>query len=357
MLQDEMNAVRWAGKRQRGFYEVWFVTLVDPTTGDSFWFRYTLDAPKAEGAPREVGLWAFSSSGKDPKAGLALHDKHPIAKFADKTTDEKGFRIEVGPGFLERTRAKGKVGSGDKSLEWDLTWEMRPSSVEHVNGPVKMLASSAVNTPHGGVLMSGTVKVGGKSVKVEKWAGEQGHTWGKRHADRWAWAHCNSFAEEPEAVFEGVSAQASSLGFSLPLASPLFLRLPAQPEAETHDWTGAGAVFSNRSRFVLGKWEFEAESTTILVKGTATADPARMIAVEYADPDGERLYCHHATGGDLVLELYRRVGSRWSFERKLTSKGTAAVEFTSRELDKRAGRSLFLADARTVEDPKPAGVA
>ena len=359
MLVDSLNAVRWAGKRQRGFYEVWYMTLVDPTTGDSFWFRYTLTSPSSDAVPITAGVWGFSSSGKDPKAGLAVHDVYPIAKLANKSTEEKGFRVEVGTSFLERARAKGKVGSGDRSLEWDLTWEPKGAAVEHVSPALEAigLARSSVNAAHAGVLMSGTVKVGGKSVKVDKWAGEQAHTWGKRHADQWAWAHCNAFAEDPGIVFEGVSARTSCLGMCLPTATPLYLRLPGSPDPEEHAWTSATTIFSNRSTFAFGRWDFEAESSDISMKGTATVAPERLIAVEYADPSGERLFSHHATGGDLVLELYRRVGARWSFDRKLTSKGTTAIEFTQRERDPRAGRALYLADARLVEDPKPAGVA
>lgn len=269
MLVDSLNAVRWAGKRQRGFYEVWYMTLVDPTTGDSFWFRYTLTSPSSDAVPITAGVWGFSSSGKDPKAGLAVHDVYPIAKLANKSTEEKGFRVEVGTSFLERARAKGKVGSGDRSLEWDLTWEPKGAAVEHVSPALEAigLARSSVNAAHAGVLMSGTVKVGGKSVKVDKWAGEQAHTWGKRHADQWAWAHCNAFAEDPGIVFEGVSARTSCLGMCLPTATPLYLRLPGSPDPEEHAWTSATTIFSNRSTFAFGRWDFEAESSDILDEG------------------------------------------------------------------------------------------
>jgi hypothetical protein len=142
------------------------------------------------------------------------------------------------------------------------------------------------------------------------------------------------------------------------VATPIYLRLSGTLEAEEHAWTGPGTIFSNRSTFAMGKWEFEAEESGLLVKGTASVDPARAICVEYEDPDGTRLYCHHATGGDLELELYRRVGARWSFERKLTSKGMTAVEFTARERDPRASRTLLLSQARIADEAvKPAAVS
>ena len=78
MLGDTLNAVRWQGKRQRGFHEVWYFTTVDPATGDAFWFRYTIDAPLD--GELQFGLWAITTPAKAPKTGLALHDKMPIAK-------------------------------------------------------------------------------------------------------------------------------------------------------------------------------------------------------------------------------------------------------------------------------------
>ena len=189
MLGDTLNAVRWRGKRHRGFYEVWYLTVVDPSTGDSFWFRYTVESPTSPSARVTLGLWGFSSIAQNPKAGLALHDVHSLDKFANKSTEEKGFRVDVGTAFLERAKAKGKVGTGDRSLEWDLTWEPTGPAVEPVSPALEAIgiAKSSVNVAHASIKVSGTVKVGGKATKLDKWAGEQAHTWGTRHADQWAW--------------------------------------------------------------------------------------------------------------------------------------------------------------------------
>jgi hypothetical protein len=359
MLGDTLNAPRFRGKRHRGFYEVWYVTLVDPSSGDSYWFRYTIDSPRSESSPIELGLWAFSSPSKDPKGGLLLHDIHSLSKFTNKTTEEKGFRVDFGTAFLERSRAKGKVGQGDKSLEWDLSWEAKGPTLEHVSPALEAigLAQSSVNSANLAVTMSGTITVGGKSVKVDKWPGEQSHTWGKRHADSWAWAHCNAFVEDPGAVFEGVSVKVQRLGMWLPPATPIYLRV-ANPHPEDHAWIGAASIWGNRTSYELGRWEFEAETSELLVKGRASVALERTIAVEYTDPTGERLWSHHATGADLAIELYRRVGARWSLDRKLTSQGTTALEYTARERDPRSGRALKLSQAQPIEDaPKPAAVS
>ena len=96
MLADDLNAVRYQGKRHTGFYEVYYLTAQDPASGDAYWFRYTLSIPhEGQGEP-EVGVWAIATPAANPKGGLALHDRMPLAKFVDKSSDEKGFRVEFG---------------------------------------------------------------------------------------------------------------------------------------------------------------------------------------------------------------------------------------------------------------------
>src|SRR2546423_15262575 len=59
MLGDTLNEVRWQGKAHRGVYEVYYLTLVDPATGDGYWFRYTLDVRLRGYGEPELGLRAF----------------------------------------------------------------------------------------------------------------------------------------------------------------------------------------------------------------------------------------------------------------------------------------------------------
>ena len=353
MLGDSLNAVRWQGKRQRGFHEVWYLTTVDPATGDAFWFRYTLDCPPQGDV--EIGLWAITTPKNAPKTGLAVHDKLPLAKFADRTTDEKGFRIECGKYFLERNRATGKVGSGEKAIEWDLKWVPNGIGFEHVSSLLAAIgvAKSAVNSGNLAIEVEGTIKVGGKPIKVAKWSAHQSHTWGSRRPEAWAWAHCNAFNEDKTAVFEGVSASVKKLGISLPNATPIFFRF----EGEDHTWDGLGEVFSSRTSWSANKWEFEAENQKILLKGTATVVPDKLISMEYAEPDGRPFYVQHATSADLTLEVWKRVGLRWESAARLTSQGTTAFEIATRVRDMNTGRKLDLMDGRAAveeEPPKPA---
>lgn len=342
---DELNEPRWRNRRQTGFYEVWYVTVAVPESGQAFWFRYTIDAP-VKGEPT-CALWAFSFDKNDAKAGLALHDSFPIERFANKTTDDRGFKVEVGTGSLERARAKGKVGSGAASIEWDLKFEPRGPSLEHVSSALYSLglAKAQVNSANLALQVDGTIKVAGKSIKLAKAPAEQSHTWGKKHVHAYAWAHCNAFAEDPEAVFEGVSAKLSRFGIVLPAATPIYLRA----FGEEHSLNGTGESFGHDSAFELGKWSFEASNDEVLVKGTAKASPDRFVSVEYGDPDGESLYCNNCCLADLSIDIYKKVGMRWEKANTLTSQGTTAFEVCERARDPRPARKLDLVEARKAE--------
>lgn len=347
MEVDELNEPRYRGRSHRGHYEAWYVTVALPDQGQAFWLRYVIESPLEGAGNAHCSLWAFSFDRNDPAAGLSLHDRYPIARYANKSTDEKGFRIEVGPGVLERGKAKGKVGAGASSIEWDLKFEPRGPSLEHVSPLLYSLGitKASVNSAHLALEIDGTIKVAGKAVKLAKAPGEQSHTWGKKHAAAWAWAHCNAFAEDKDAVFEGVSARVSKLGMLLPPATPIYLRAFGQE----HFLNGAFSIWSHDSDFELGKWELEAEGPDVLVQGVVEAPPERFVSVEYRDPDGRPVYCNNSCLASMKLEIYERRGARWELAKTLTSDGTTAFEIAGRERDGRVPRKLDLAQARAAE--------
>jgi hypothetical protein len=265
----------------------------------------------------------------------------------NKTTPEKGFKIEVGPGVLERGKAKGKVGTGASTIEWDLKFEPRGPSLEHFSPALYAIgvARSLCNAPHLALEVDGTVKVAGRTIKLQKAPGEQGHVFGRKHATQWAWAHCNAFAEEKDAIFEGVSAKVRRYSIALPTVTPIYLRA----RGKEHVLTSTASMLAHDSRFELGRWDFEAEDEEILVMGRVQAPPERFVSVEYRDPDGEKVYCNNCCLADMSLELYERVGARWEPAGRLTSSGTTAFEIADGRRDPRVQRKLDLAEARAAE--------
>src|SRR5690606_17110403 len=140
--------------------------------------------------------------------------------------------------------ARGRVGAGARRVAWDLAFGPSAGAFRHVSPQLYRLrvASSAVSTPALALPVSGTVEVAGRRVVLEDAIAEQGHVYGRRHADRWTWAHCHDFVGAPGLVFEGVSAQVRKLGLLLPAASPLLVQDSADGVALA--WNGPRAMWT-----------------------------------------------------------------------------------------------------------------
>ncbi len=333
-----LNAVQWGGPDQRGHYEVWYLTLHDPVSRRAFWLRHTLHAP-TDGSPGHAALWAFSF--EPDGAGVQALDRYPLEAFSDAGPNGLG----LGPARYGPLLARGEVGEGADRVAWELTLEPGPfGSFRHI--PPKLfrarLAGSAVATPFLSLSVSGWIEAGGVRTRLDRAPGEQGHVHGRRHADRWAWAHVHRF-EGTDGVLEGVSAQVRKLGLLLPPASALCV----QTGGERLAWSRTRDLWRARSRFELGRWEVEGEvGGGRRVRAVISAAPEAFVSVEYEDPSGERLFCNHTETADADVLVLRPDGS---VEQRLEARGTTAFEVGERgPRDPRPRRRLDQGDARIV---------
>jgi len=61
-----------------------------------------------------------------------------------------------------------------------------------------------------------------------------------------------------------------------------------------------------------------------------------MLQAEYADPDGEKLYCINSEVANLKIRLFKRVhGLTWRHVETIKSYGSAHLEHASRTRDDR----------------------
>jgi hypothetical protein len=191
--------------------------------------------------------------------------------------------------------------------------------------------------------VSGSVELGGRTVRFDRALAEQGHVYGRRHAHRWVWVHCHDFEGAPNAVLEGVSAEVMKAGVVLPAASPFCF----SPDLETRwSWNKAWTMWTVESDFELGRWTFEAKSRDVLLRGRIDAAPESFVSVEYRDPDGRQLYCNHTETADSRIEVLRRVGSEWEVSKTYTSLGRTAFEYGAPERDSRPARQLDHSEIR-----------
>jgi hypothetical protein len=341
--------MQWTG--EPGRYEGWYLTVQDPESGWAVWLRVSLRAPGPSEGQGEAFLWAiaFPPPGANGGGALQLLDRYPL----DRLRDESGeglFALELGEARLELGSGagcfRGEVGAGRRRVAWDLVLQVRVArGFRHVSPLLYRLgvASTTVATP--GLLLEadGWLEVAGERIELRRAPAQQGHVFGRRHAARWAWAHCHAFEDAPGAIFEGVSAQVRKLGFLLPAASPLLFR---PGPGKRLRWNGPLSLWAAESRFDLGRWTFEVRRRNQILRGTVSADPASFVSVEYLDPDGRRVYCNHTESADTVLDLYARSGRGWTLERRYRSEGQTAFEFGDERRDPRPRRRLDHVEAR-----------
>lgn len=326
--------MRWRG--ERGRYEAWYVTLHDPRSGRGFWFRWTLHAPKDASREPEAALWAASF--EPGGGGLAGRDRFPAARL------HAGPPLVCGPGALGPDGARGSVGEGPTRIAWDLRFTHAAGRSSHIHPALYAigLAGTCATSPALQLAVAGTIELGGTRLELADAPGEQGHVWGKRHAWSWAWAHAQQFLGRPEVAFDGVSARVKVGNRLLRPGTPLHLRLEGRELAWNEPWPWV--LWSARSDWSLGGWQLEAARGDLVLRGRAVAPPEEFLAVEYEDPGGRRLWCHHAERATLELELLER-GQR--VERLVTGP-TVGLEIAGPEPDAAVLRRLPLEAGRWI---------
>ena len=175
----DANDLRWDGRT--GHYEVWYVSATDPASGVGLWLRFTVHAPLRGDA--ECALW-FLAMERD---GWRFARK---ATFAVERLEAEGdpFRLRLaGADLSDRGRrarsARTAPGSsrGRRACLPPAT-SIRCCAEPGSRGPILVLAHPALE-------LSGTVRLGERTLALDRARGGQAHLWGSEHAARWAWTH------------------------------------------------------------------------------------------------------------------------------------------------------------------------
>jgi hypothetical protein len=322
------NRCRYPGPGQ-GFYEVWFATLNDPVTGCGFWFRYTLDQPL--GAPRPVpGLWACFF---DPGAGsrpFGLRRELPAESWRPPT-NARAPPFAVDAAVFDGERLRGSVQDGGRAIDWDLRLEPAPEAFQHVDQRARKLFKprTLICAPNLAVPFSGVVHVNGRELVLDRAPGCQQHIWGSKHAERWAWAHCNAFDGEPGTTFEGLAASPRKGPFTLPLLTLALLHHRGQE----FRFNQIARLVSAHNDLGDYAWRMQTGDGRHRVVIEARSVPERMLQVEYPDPDGNRSFCINTEIASMSVFLEGRRGrlGLWETMASLTSSGTTHFELGARE--------------------------
>jgi hypothetical protein len=313
------NALRWNG--EPGHYEVYYLTATDPRTGVGLWIRYTMLAPLAE--PASCALWFLAM---DPADGVfARKATFPIERLH---TESARFELRI----ADATLSDGAMAGAFDDVSWALRWSPG-RAYQHVHPLLRRAASTILVLPHADVEIEGSVTFAGRQLELAAARGGQAHLWGSKHANSWAWVHCNDFRAtdgEPatDTFVDGVSVRVARFGREVGPSTPVVGRI----EGDDFRSTSPLRVLSNQSRFALTGWRFEAVGGSRKLVGEVDASREQLAGVTYRDPDGERAYCYNSETASMRLHVYeraRQVGG-WRHRRTLRAYGRAHFEYAQR---------------------------
>lgn len=328
-MRDADNLRRWDGQR-RGHYEVWYLTFNHRASGTGFWIRYTLESPLEGHGEPYAQLWFACFDRRNPTRTFGINRKLPIAEM---TAAADPFAVSIGEAHLTGESARGSIAGAGHEARWDLSWAPAPRT--HRQLPPVMylrggLGETTVLTPNLDVPVRGTVEVDGRRFDLSGEPGGQTHLWGKKHAHRWAWGHCNAFQGQPGAALETLSVQLQRGGRVLPAMTILTLYL----DGHAYRWNRFRDVPFTGAEFGTGSYRFRATGLRHRLEGEYTCRPEDMVVAPYEDPDGEPSFCSNTEVADLRLTLFERAGlGRWRERAHLQAPGTGHFEVGSRERD------------------------
>jgi hypothetical protein len=296
---------------------VWFLTLSDPARRAGYWIRYTVRAPVA--GPPEPRVW-FAAFGLDDAGTFGVNGPVPPSELH---VARDRFEVAMGESSIASGRAVGEIHGGGHDARWDIafpaegpTFRILPDALYRGN-----LAPTKPLTPEPDVRATGTIEIDGEARTLDGVAGQQGHLFGTRHAERWAWASCNAF-DEDGVVFQALSAQ----GRRGPVRSPHLtfagLRFGGR-------WIRFRGV-ARRRDWGLGWWRIALVGRRHRLDGEVTADPKAMVKARYLDPDDTPRWCHNSEVASCRLTLWERRAGGWQDVADLTSDGTTHAEWAGR---------------------------
>jgi hypothetical protein len=317
-----VNALQWDGAP--GHYEVYYVSATDPASGIGLWIRYTMLAPLS--APATCSLWfmAMDAAG-DVRVGRKV--SLPADQLVAQTDP---FRLAIGDSELTD---RGMAGGFD-DVRWELSWTpadpARP--YEHVHPLLRRgrIAKTVLTLPHANLSIDGTVSFADRELVLDGARGGQAHLWGTKHANRWAWAHCNDFGGHDGAFVDGVSVFVPRFGREIGPSTPVVGRFLD----EDFIATGPGAVIRAPSTFGLSSWHFEAVARKRRIVCEVDAPRRSLVGVTYQDPDGELAYCYNSEAATMRVSVFDKAWPGrfpWILRDTLESAGRAHFEYAQRE--------------------------
>ncbi len=320
-MTESDNEPRWSSDRRA--YEVWFLTMHDPATGQGYWIRSTLHVP-VEGPPY-AGVWFARFDRSDPSRNFGVHRRFDGGYGVGRggLGADAGFQVHAGDTVMRSGHAQGRLEGAGHQVSWSLDWPTGQPT--HRLLPDWMYRGSAIPTkpfsPNPDTRVSGTVGVDGDVAVLTDVPAQQGHLYGTRHAERWAWAHCADFDDE-EGIVQALTAQGRRGPYLTPYVTSVGVKWDGR-------WIRLTKV-SKRRDFGLGTWRVDVGNRRYRLAGRIEAPVAALLRAGYEDPDGTPRYCHNSEVASCRLALFERKAGGFEEVALFDSRGTTHAEWAGR---------------------------
>jgi len=315
-MAERDNLPRWdAGA---GGYEGWYLTVNDRVSGRGLWIRMGLAGARRAEPAAEIVAAHFHPS--DPGRTFGVRSMHPSPDFTlgGPGHDFRAGTSEIGPGFV-----RGSAHGGGHALRWELSFETgEPTYALLADGVAPgRLGGVAALVPNVDTAVAGRVAADGEEFDLQDARGQQGHVFGARLGERWAWAHCGPF-EEGDTIVEAVSGQLRRGPLLTPHLTAIGVRWHGR-------WIRLVGLAVRRS-FSMGQWRIDVSDRQWRLTGRIEAPALALVQARLDGPDGVPRYCHHSDVGSCRLTLFERRAGGFDEVAVLQSKGTVQAEWVGR---------------------------
>jgi hypothetical protein len=321
------NLFRWHSDQKGGFYESHFIKVNVPQENAAFWWKFTVLQPISGTGPARFDVWAIFFDISNPALSCALKET-----FSSTEAWIVRDRLECryGQNILEHGRTQG-VLNGERPVEWSVSWETPTVGFRHFPSQryyTGAFPKTKVVSPVLSSQFRGVAKVGDRKIVLDGARGMQGHNWGSKHADSWAWVHCNLFQEDAHTVFEGVTSRVK-VG---PLRTPQLTILHLD-DGRSDPITVNGIINAVRtSSEVEGLcWRFRGVDGNRALQGVFSAPPERFVGVDYEDPDGTITHCLNSKIADGEVRVLHRDTGVWRLKTAYSTRAGAALEIGTKQ--------------------------
>jgi hypothetical protein len=292
--------VRYRQGSPHGHVESYFLKANDLEGRRAIWIKATVYASDRDPSRAVAEAWAVAFDRARGHVAVKTGVPFEAARFSQDELD-----VEVAGAVFTRHLWKGSVTTGDRAVAWDLRVSRAAPPLVHFplasmyEGPFpasKIVALVPDARAHG------EVRVSGETWDVAGWPMTIGHNWGRGHAARYAWAHCNVWrASDPSrpgeppssppdgVVFEGFAARIALGPVLSPASTFVFVRPGASaPWVSRRSLMGVGGLEQETS---LRRWKFHTTFGKARIDGEVWAETDDFVGLYYPNPNGQMTYC------------------------------------------------------------------